>query len=458
MRPNIVFILTDNQSSWTLGCYGNNEIRTPCIDQLAKEGARFTEAFCTNPVCSPNRATLLTGLLPSQHGVHNWLGQEEPDAQMGPEAYCTIGEFDTLPQILANEGYDCGMCGKWHLGDSMNPQEGFRYWFAKPEGETRRFYDEKAIWQGQIYREPRYYLDAITHHALDFLRQPRQAPFFLYVGYNAPYGLDRDMRDGHRNRHAAYYADKELRCFPRDSRHPWMVQNLDCYENPTVRRSYACAVSGVDDGVGAILEELRKNGLEENTLVVFSADHGFCGGHHGMWGMGDHSRPLLMFQENLRVPLIFRHPARIPAGQTISSLTCHYDFLPSILDYLDLDRLTPLNPLGPGRSFAPALIGRDLHWGPEIVFHEYENTRAVQTPRWKLVLRHPDGPDELYDLEGDPGERRNLCDDPEHAEVLLTLTDGLHGFFGRFNLPEYDLWQEGRSKAGRILEERIETP
>ena len=90
MPPNVVLIITDNQSPWTLGCYGNQEIRTPHVDRLARDGVRFTHAFCVNPVCSPNRATLLTGLMPSQHGVHNWLGMEKPDAQMGPDAYCTI--------------------------------------------------------------------------------------------------------------------------------------------------------------------------------------------------------------------------------------------------------------------------------------------------------------------------------------------------------------------------------
>ncbi len=102
MRPNIVFIISDNQSPWTLGCYGNGEILTPGVDRMAAEGVRFTNAFCVNPVCSPNRATCLTGLMPSQHGVHSWLGLEQPDAQMGEQAYCTIREFDTLPERLAS--------------------------------------------------------------------------------------------------------------------------------------------------------------------------------------------------------------------------------------------------------------------------------------------------------------------------------------------------------------------
>ena len=148
MKTNLIFIITDNQSPWTLGCYGNEDILTPNIDRLASEGIRFTNAFCSNPVCSPNRATLLTGLMPSQHGVHNWLGTEKPDAQMGSHAYCTIREFTTLPQVLADTGYDCGMSGKWHLGDSLHPQLGFGLLVC----QTQRAYQEFLQQRGHLER------------------------------------------------------------------------------------------------------------------------------------------------------------------------------------------------------------------------------------------------------------------------------------------------------------------
>lgn len=448
MRPNIVFIISDNQSPWTMGCYGNDEIRTPSCDRLADEGVRFTNAFCVNPVCSPNRATCMTGLLPSQHGVHNWLGGEKPDAQVGPEAYCTIAEFVTLPQILAEEGYTCGMTGKWHLGDSLNPQLGFEYWFAKPRGHTRTFYDSEAIWRGEIYREPRYYLDAITDHAIDFLSHDHEQPFFLHVGYNGPYGLDQDMRDGHRNRHAEYYADKPLTCFPRGETHPWLVQNRDCMNNETTMRSYASAVSGVDDGVGAILTTLDELGIAENTLVIYTADHGLCAGHNGMWGMGDHSRPRHMFQQNLRIPLLFRHPEAIAGGRVVEEMSCNYDFFPSMLDYLGLaQRGEEL----PGTSYAPLLRGEKLVRGDEITFHEYEETRSVQTREWKLIRRHPYGPDELYHVVRDPGERVNLIDQSDCAEIQADLDARLTDFFATYADPEYDVWAGGKTKAGRLL-------
>ncbi|MBI3987507.1 MAG: sulfatase-like hydrolase/transferase [Lentisphaerae bacterium] len=455
MTPNLVFIIVDNESPWTLGCYGNDEILTPGVDRLAREGVRFTNAFCTNPVCSPNRATLMTGLMPSQHGVHNWLGTEKPSAQLGPDAYCTIREFTTLPRVLADAGYACGLSGKWHLGDSAHPQLGFDYWFSKPLGHTHHFYGEEAIWQGKTYNEPRYYPEAITDHAIDFLDRTRARPFFLYVGYNGPYGLDKDMLVGHRNRHTAYYADKPLRCFPREAMHPWLVEYRDRIKNETAIRSYACAVSGVDDGVVAILDALAARNLERDTIVVFTADHGLCGGHHGLWGMGDHSRPLHMFQENMRVPLIFRLPGRKSAGRIVETMTNHYDFLPSILSILGLGDRLPGRPPLPGRSYAPALVGRACEGGEEITFHEYENTRAAQTPRWKLIRRHPAGPDEFYDLKEDPGERRNRNDDPLCAEARAVLSARLDQFFRQYVDPQYDLWRNGRSKAGRILENTV---
>jgi len=451
VKPNIVFIIADNQSSWTLGCYGNEEILTPQVDRLSQGGVRFSNAFCSNPVCSPNRATCLTGLMPSQHGVHNWLGFEEPDAQMGPNAYCTIREFRTLPQVLSADGYQCGMSGKWHLGDSLNPQLGFTYWFAKPKGHTLSFHDSEAIWQGKVYRETRYYLDAITDHAIDFLQQAAGSPFFLYVGYNGPYGLDQEMRTGHRNRHTAYYADKKLSCFPREDAHPWLIENRDCIRNETVMRSYAAAVSGVDDGVGRILDALAGLDLAGETLVIYTADHGLCAGHHGYWGMSDHGRPLTMFEENLRIPLILRHPGRIPAGGTCDVTVCNYDLFPSLLEYLDLPDHPGQGPPMPGRSFAAALVGEGLNWGEEITFHEYENTRTARTPEWKFTKRFPDGPDDLYDLLNDPGERENLVDEPRHAAVRQSLAGRLHDFFEKYVDPEYDLWRGGISKAGRSI-------
>ena len=444
--PNIVLIMTDNQGAWTLGSHGNPDIRMPHLDGLARDGMRFTNAYCANAVCSPNRATVLTGLIPSQHGVHSYLGEEQPDAQIGPDAYCTIREFDTLPRILSEAGYTCGLCGKWHLGGSLHPAEGFSYWFALPKSH-RAFYDAKAVWEGEIYIEPRYITDVVTDHALDFIAHHRDNPFFLYVPYPSPYRLGRSFLKPHRNRHTEYYADRDLPSFPRESVHHWLYLYRDLINNPVSIRSYAAALSGVDDGVGAILNALSGYGLEDNTLVVFTADHGLCGGHHGIWGMGDHSRPLNTFEEGIHIPLLFRHPGRIPAGRLFEGRTSHYDLFPSLLDYLGLAKRIPA--MVPGTSYAPALSGASLEWD-DAIFYEFENVRLIRTDRWKYTWRHPDGPDELYDMQSDVGERNNLAGSTALATTIRELRGRIESFFGSYVDPEYDLWRGGRSKAGRL--------
>ena len=186
--PNVVFILTDNQGEWSLGCYGNKDIRTPNIDRLAKEGVRFARCFANNPVCSPNRATLLTGLMPSQHGVHSYLGAGAP--QVGPGAHCMISEWTTLGKVFKAQGYRCGMVGKWHLGGNEQPQEGFTdHWITMPAGSTSTFFDAPVIENGITRKEPMHLTLLWREHALKFLDESKDAPFFLYLAFNGPYGL-----------------------------------------------------------------------------------------------------------------------------------------------------------------------------------------------------------------------------------------------------------------------------
>ena len=142
-KPNVVLILTDNHGAWTLGCYGNKDIRTPHLDRMASEGVLFTRAHANNAVCSPTRASLLTGLMPSQHGVHTYFGVGDP--QIGPNAYNAIKEFATIPKMLTSDGYVAALSGKWHLGDNLNPQEGFTDWATKPHGSSAGFYDQELV-------------------------------------------------------------------------------------------------------------------------------------------------------------------------------------------------------------------------------------------------------------------------------------------------------------------------
>ena len=454
-RPNVVLIMTDNHGAWTLGCYGNRDIRTPHIDRLAREGTLFTRCYSSNPVCSPTRATWLTGLMPSQHGVHCFIAGK---VQIGPEAFSTLEEFRSLPEILAEAGYTCGLSGKWHLGRNMEPQEGFTFWVTKPGGGTAEFYDQKIIEDGKILTEPTYLTDYWTTRGIEFIEKNRRRPFFLFLAYNGPYGLSTLLLKDARNRHAAYYADKKLPSFPREAMHPWLYNNRDYLNNPTSIRRYAAEISGIDDGVGRIMAALKRHGLDENTLVVFTADQGLAGGQSGIWGMGDHTRPLSAFDTTMHVPLILRHPSRIPAGGRSDLLLSNYDFYPTVLDYLGLEDKMPDHPPSPGRSYARVLEGKKpISKWENVVFFEFETVRAVRTDNWKYVERLKGGPRELYDLSKDPGELRNLVDQPAVGPIRKQLRQRLHKFFDRYADPKYDLAKGGTSKAQFLISDQEPT-
>lgn len=443
-RPNVVLIMTDNQGAWTLGCYGNQDIRTPNIDRLAADGIRFTRSFSSNAVCSPTRATYLTGLLPSQHGVHCYLGAE--GAQVGPKAYNTIGEFRSLSKVLADAGYVCGLSGKWHLGDNLHPQDGFSDWITMPVGSTSTFDGAEVIEDGKIRVEPRYLTDLWTERGVRFIKRNRKRPFFLFLAYNGPYGLSKLLLRPTSNRHFGFYEDKLLPSFPREEMHPWLFNNKEYLNNIVSIRRVAAETSGVDDGVGQILATLKQCGLERKTLVIFCADQGWLGGQHGLWGMGDHTRPLAAFDGMLHVPLVFAQPGSIAAGQTADIMTSNYDFMPTVLGYLGLAGQMPKQPQSPGRDYSWALRGREQEWD-NTVFYDFENVRAVRTPSWKYVERFPDGPHELYDLEHDSGEQFNLFGQPQQAERQRELRKKLFAFFDNYADPKFDLWRGGRSKT-----------
>lgn len=441
---NVVFILTDNQGAWTLGAYGNPDIRTPHIDRLAAEGVRFTRALSSNPVCSPTRATFLTGLIPSQHGMQAPLS---PQFMMGPDAHNALADFTSLGEVLSDAGYTCGLSGKWHLGDNLNPSEGFSFWITKPEGSTREFYDQDIIENGEVRKEAGYTTDLWTRKGIEFIEQNQDRPFFLYLAYNGPYSLNKNlMLNPPRNRHAAYYKDKRFTSFPVDAMHPWQYHNKEFHNQQVAMERLAAETSGVDDGVGEVMATLKRLGLDENTLVIYAADQGWMGGQNGFWGMGDHTRPFGAHELMMQIPLLFRHPGNIPAGRTENILVSNYDFLPSVLSYLEMEDRMPKQPLSPGRDFSDVLRGRTIAWD-NVIFYEFENTRAIRTETWKYVARFPDGPFELYDMQADPQERFNLYRQPGTEGTETELAERLETFFARYADPRYDVWKGGRSTS-----------
>jgi arylsulfatase A-like enzyme len=453
--PNVIVIFTDNQGAWTLGCYGNKDIKTPNIDRLAREGARFDNAFANNPVCSPNRATLLTGLLPSQHGVHCFLGRGFP--QMGEGAYCVISEFATLPRTLKARGYSCGMVGKWHLGANLTPQEGLTdEWVTMPHGHTAEFFNAEIIDDGAERREPTHLTQFWTKRALQYIDKVKDKPFFLYLCYNGPYGLgEAQLKDRERAPHWNDYTSNEMASFPRLPMHPWQFNNKQYLNNIDCMRRYGAELTTLDDGVGEVMAKVKSLGLDENTIIVYTGDNGWAGGHNGLWGMGDHTRPINAYDAQMRVPLIWKHPGAIPAGQVIKNSVAHVSFFPSLLDHLGFGAdKPPASAKLTGRSYADMLSGKSIADWDNTIYYEAENMRCIRTPTAKLTERIAGDPSEYYKLDADPDEKTNLWD--QQDAVAATLKEQLHNHFDTYADPRFDLWKGGTSKAKTLVYPKVE--
>ncbi len=467
-RPNLLLILTDNESPSLLGAYGNREIRTPHIDQLAAEGMLFTRAFATSGVCSPARATLLTGLIPSRTGVHNGL-----PARFAVPDYSAIEEFRNLPQTLADAGYVTALVGKHHLGAHEKPQLGFSFWATFSGGHTESFVDQVVVDNGRSFNVSElkeHVTDFWTRRAVDFIgTQKKEKPFFLMLSYNGPYVLPPTVLDPPDTRHAAWYEAHPPRPVGEPA-HPYLETFARAFpdniplrggnvgkaairalDDPRAMINVASEVSMVDDGVGRVLAALDAAGLARDTLVVFLSDQGSAWGQHGLWGNSSWGTPYPAFNANMQIPLIIRHPGRIAAGKRSDHTVNEYDLLPTLLDYLGLADRAVANT--PGRSHAALLRGGTAE--PEQpVFFEYITTRAIQTRQWKYIKRFLAEPNELYDLASDPGETHNLVADPARSAVVTDLDRQLTVFFERYADPQWDVWRGGTAKATLVYGNR----
>jgi len=426
---NVVFILTDDQGPWAAGCYGNAEIRTPNLDRLAADGMRFDNFFCTSPVCSPARASVLTGRIPSQHGVHDWIRARN----MAPRPARYLEGQTCYTDVLAAHGYTCGLSGKWHLGDSLTPQHGFSHWLTLPRG-AMQYNDAEVVRDGRVEVAPGYLTDVFTDDALAFLDRHRDERFYLSVHYNAPHA----PWTGHPQEIVDSYDDCPFKTCPQEAAHPWVKGNMRrLLGDRETLKGYFAAVTAMDVGVGRILDRLDALGLRDSTLVVFMSDNGFSCGHHGFWGKGNGTQPLNMYDNSVKVPMIMSHPGRIETGAVTGAMLSQYDWLPTLLDYLDLPGVA--DETLPGRSFLPVLAGRtDQIRDDVVVYDEYGPVRMIRTQQWKYVHRYPDGPHELYDLTNDPGERTNRVDEKDAEAVVTEMRKRLVAWFADYVIPQTD--------------------
>jgi choline-sulfatase len=426
---NIIFILTDDQGIWAAGCYGNPEIRTPNIDHLAQTGVRFNNFFCASPVCSPARASLLTGMIPSQHGVHDWIR----DGNMPPDPSQYLEGLTCYTDILVENGHTCGLSGKWHLGDSLLSQHGFSHWFSHQYG-AGTYNDAPMVRNGKAIIAPGYVTDVITDDSLDFIERHKDQPFYLSVHYTAPHspwtGHPRDIVES--------YDNCPFESCPQEPLHPGAGPlTRASYGNRELLKGYFAAVTAMDENMGRIIKKLEELNLREKTLIVFSSDNGFSCGHHGFWGKGNGTFPLNMYENSIKVPMIFSHPGTLHEGHVVEVMASQYDFMPTLLDYLGIERIH--DDSLPGQSFVSALKGNHIEGHERIViFDEYGPVRMIRTREWKYVHRYPYGFHELYDLVHDPFERNNLIDDSSKTALIKELRHQLTSWFAKYVNPRMD--------------------
>lgn len=445
-RPNIIFIMADDLGHWSLGCEGNADAITPHIDRLAAEGMRLRRFYCASPVCSPARASLLTGLMPSAHGVADWIRQGNVDSG-GDTATDYLQDLTGYTVHLQQAGYTCGLSGKWHLGDSARPQQGFSHWYAHAAGGGP-YYGAPMIKDGQLTSEPRYLTDAITQDAIRFIQNQATSgrPFYLQVGYTAPH------TPWTGNNHPAAYRNLYRDCA--FSSCPVVPRHQDQLSYPMFEEDrhqmlsgYFAAVTAMDAGIGRIRQALSDLGILKDTCLVFTSDNGFNCGHHGIWGKGNGTWPLNVYESSVKVPFIVRYPALVPPGTVDDSLIGAYDWYATVLNLAGIKGVTP-PPIS--RDFTDLLRRQPSPRHQEaFVFDEYGATRMIIAGNWKLIKRYHDGSRLLFNLQEDPGEARNLADTaPTH--LITSLEARMEAWFAAASTRRADAHKAGVRGFGQM--------
>jgi arylsulfatase A-like enzyme len=478
MPFNIVLVVGDNHGRGAVGCYGGGkDFETPHIDALAAEGVRFTRFFCSNAYCSGARATLLTGLLPSQHGVHSWLQDTLLDSW--PADWYAVGEFRTLPVTLQARGYRTAHVGKWHLGSPWAQPPGFDSWVSFALGDTLDFYDNVVVEDSRRRTlAGRHIVDYFTEKAVERIDQLRhEEPFFLSVWYDGPYALPpTNLGPDPRNPYYERFAGREFRSVPRLPVSETIIEllRLERFPDPDYREylwelvrmqndlaslaNFAAQCALVDEGVGRIVAAVDEAGLAERTLIVYTTDQGNLFGQHGAWGHATSFVPAALFDELMCIPLVCRQPGTIPDGRVSGTLAGQYDLAPTLTDWAGFGGVAYER--SPGRSLAPVLRGEPDLKAPDAVFFEQEETRAIRTGRfsywrrkqelgdfWRELGFSWDSGPVLYDMDADAGQTRNVAAEPAYASAVASLDARLEAFFDAYANPRYDLWKGGTAKG-----------
>lgn len=455
-RPNILFILTDDHASHAISAYGSTINTTPHLDRLANEGMLFRNCFVANSICTPSRATILTGKHSHLNGAFN-VGDKFDGTQQ------------TFPKLLQQAGYQTAIIGKWHLGHGgTSDPAGFDYWnVLVGQGP---YYNPPMLENGKKKQYSGYTTDVISDLTLKWLHEQRDKskPFFLACQHKAPHREWQpgpkhlndfkdvtiteppDLFDDYSNRASAarlqemtianHMRDLDMALEPPDNLTPEQLKTWnDAFEKENAEfraanltgdaltrwryqryiKNYLRCVASVDDGVGELLKYLDESGLAKNTVVIYSSDQGFYLGDHGWYDKR------FMYEQSLRTPLLVRWPGVIKAGAEEKRLAQNLDFAQTILELAGVTAPADMQ----GMSLAPLLKGEASQWRDAIYYHYYDFPAVhsvrphfgLRTDRHKLVRYHTLDEWELFDLEKDPREMRSVYADPAYAQVRADL-------------------------------------
>ena len=447
-QKNIIVVMADDHAQWALGAYGLEQIKTPNIDWLAEQGVLFENAMSPAPVCSPARASFYTGKMPSQHGVHDFLSE-----QADFDANWLDGE-KLLSERLVVEGYRTGLFGKWHATtNSKPPQPGFDRWLS---------YDPfKAGWEAQYnhtgpvsFSSDGEELDFhgtqswfLTTEAIRFIDQPSSKPFFISLNFTEPHapfsGLPERLADRYRS--VATEIVKVGGSSDLASRGPHTRTPENHIEQLA---QYLAAVNLIDDQVGRLLDALQGRDLLDETLVVYTSDHGLLVGQYGLYGKTNATNTPNFYEETIRIPLIVFGPDKSIRGmQSRSEFVDLLDLHVTIMDYATDGRVSH-STYGPGDSLRPLLNGeRETNWR-SVQNAERGNARMITDGRWKLVRVYQRNPDESpidnwYDLAHPLGERHSIDWVPTAVRDRLTIQ--LEKFFKKYETLEHTgrrIWEQ----------------
>ncbi len=390
-QPNIVVILSDDQGWGDLSLHGNPNLQTPNIDRLAHEGAMF-ERFYVSPLCAPTRAEFLTGRYHPRTGVHG--------VTTGAERL-NLDEY-TVAEAFQAANYKTAIFGKWHNG-SQYPYHplarGFEEFYGFTSGHWGIYFDPPLEHNGKIVGGKGYITDDLTDHAIDFIKQCKDQPFFCYVAYNTPHSPFQ-VPDRFYDRFAQAEIVKRY-----EGKEP---------EDLAKTRAALAMCENIDWNVGRILEVLRDTGLEQDTIVIYFSDNG---PNSWRWNGGMRGRKGSTDEGGVRVPCVIRWPGHIPPGLRISQIAGAIDLFPTLVSLAGI-KANPPKPLD-GRDLSPLLLGKKTDWPDRLIFSHQAGRVSVRNQRYIL-----DAQGRLYDLQTDPGQTRDVTKEaPDVAEKLKAAVD-----------------------------------